>query len=467
MRAIGLARGRDAALSPRDRWPRSATARLALLSLFTILACVAIVLGIVYAAVDRQIVIETQTAVEDDRSLAHALIDGDDPAEIRREVDELLREPTAHGRTMLVVDPQGHPIAGDLSAWPPVLGWPSGWRVLNLYRIGAERAEPIGLVADRLSDGSGLLVGRTLTSRERLQSAIATASAAALAAAIVLALFGAWLVTRFVDARVAEAARAADRFAAGDLARRLDGADIGDPFGRLAAALNGMFDRVAGLMTELRVVTDSMAHDLRSPLTRLRLRAERALDADDAARRHCEINAVIGEADGMLKLVSTLLAVARAEAGVGREEFTNVDGAAILADLAEMYEPVAEDRAVALTLDAPTPVTIRAHAQLLAQALANLVDNALKHGGGAVRLFAETSGGRVRLGVADRGTGIPRDDRDAMLKRFGRADAARSTPGAGLGLSLATAIAHLHDGRLVLSNNEPGLIATIELPASR
>lgn len=424
----------------------------------------AIVLGIVYAAVDRQIVTETQTAVEDDRSLAHALIDGDDPVEIRREVDELLREPTAHGRTMLVVDPRGRPIAGDLSAWPPVLGWPSGWRVLNLYRVGGERAEPIGLVADRLSDGGGLLVGRTLTSRERLQSAIATASAVAVAAAIVLALFGAWLVTRFVDARVAEAARAADRFAAGDLARRLDGADIGDPFGRLAAALNGMFDRVAGLMTELRVVTDSMAHDLRSPLTRLRLRAERALDAGDTPRRDSEIAAVIAEADGMLRLVTTLLAVARAEAGVGRDEFTTVDGAAIMADLAEMYEPVAEDRAVALTLDAPTPVPLPAHAQLLAQALVNLVDNALKHGGGDVRLFAETHLGVVRLGVADRGLGIAEGDRNAMVKRFGRADAARSTPGAGLGLSLAAAIAHLHDGRLVLGDNHPGLTATIEVP---
>ena len=445
------------------RWPRSATARLALLSLVTILACVGIVLAIVYATVDRQIIADMQSSVEDDRSLARALIDNDPPEEVRREIDELLREPTAHGRTLLVVDPTGRPIAGDLAAWPPILPWPSSWRVMNLYRIGAERAEPIGLVADRLPGGGGLLVGRALISRERLQSAVATAGAVAFAAAALLAVVGAGLVTRFVDARVAEAADAAARFASGDLNRRMEGAEIGDPFGRLAAALNTMFDRVAGLMTELRVVTDSMAHDLRSPLTRLRLRAERALSADDPERRDAEIGAVLGEADGMLRLVTTLLAVARAEAGVGRDEFTAVDGAAMMASLAEMYEPVAEDRDVALSLAAPTPVPLRAHPQLLAQALANLVDNALKHGGGAVHLFAEMIGGTARLGVADRGNGIPEGQREAMVARFGRADAARSTPGAGLGLSLAAAIAHLHGGRLVFEDAEPGLRATVEI----
>ena len=445
-------------------WPRSATARLALLSLATILACVGIVLGVVYAAVDRQINIDAQALVEDDRSLTRALIDGEERDTVRRVITQLLSEPGARGRTLLVTDAAGMPVAGDVALWPSGVTAPGAWRVIDLYRQGASEAEAVGLITERLPDGGRLLVGHALYARKRLREAIGTAGLAAVAAGTVLAMLGAWVVTRFVDLRVAETADAAQRFAAGDLTHRLGGTDIDDPFGRLASALNAMFDRVAGLMTELRVVTDSMAHDLRSPLTRLRLRAERALLADDPARREGELAAILGEADGMLRLIATLLAVARAEAGVGRDDFVGVDGAAMMESLAEIYEPAAEDRDVALTLNAPAPVPLTAHPQLLAQALANLVDNALKHGGGSVELFAQVAGGVARLGVADRGPGIAADQRGAMVKRFGHADTARTTPGAGLGLSLVSAIAHLHGGTLVLGDNAPGLKATVEVP---
>ncbi len=445
-------------------WPRSATARLALLSLATILACVGIVLGVVYAAVDRQINIDAQLLVEDDRSLTRALIDGEEPETVRRIISQLLTEPGARGRTLLVTDAAGRTIAGDVAGWPTGLAAPARWRVLELYRQGAPEPEAVGITTERLPDGGRLLVGHALYARKRLREAVGTAGVAAVAAGAVLAVLGAWLVTRFVDLRVAETADAARRFAAGDLTRRLAGGDIDDPFGRLANALNAMFDRVAGLMTELRVVTDSMAHDLRSPLTRLRLRAERALASDDPARRDAELGAILGEADGMLRLIATLLAVARAEAGVGRGDFVAVDGAALIESLAEIYEPAAEDRDVALTHHAPAPVALVAHPQLLAQALANLVDNALKHGGGTVALSARVEGQTALLTVADGGPGIAADQREAMVKRFGRADAARTTPGSGLGLSLASAIARMHGGRLVLGDNMPGLRATVEVP---
>lgn len=454
-------------MTPPRAWPRSGTARLALLSLATILACVGIVLGVVYAAVDRQINTDAQALVEEDRSLTRALIDGEEPQTVRRVVAQLIGEPGARGRTLLVTNDQGGVIAGNITVWPRSLGAPSTWRVLKLDREGVGHPESVGLVAERLPDGGKMLVGHALYARERLRESVYTGGFAALIGGTLLALLGALLVTRFVDLRVAETADAARRFAAGDLTRRLAGEEIDDPFGRLAAALNAMFDRVAGLMTELRMVTDAMAHDLRSPLTRLRLRAERALMADDPARREGELVAVLAEADGMLRLIATLLAVTRAEAGVGRDDFIDVDGAAMMTSLAEIYEPAAEDRGVALTCAAPTPVPLTAHPQLLAQAMANLVDNALKHGGGAVELFATVKGRVARLGVADRGPGVPADQRGAMIKRFGRADAARTTPGAGLGLSLASAIAHLHGGRLVLSDNVPGLRVTVELPLGR
>jgi signal transduction histidine kinase len=448
-------------------WPRSATARLAMLSLATILACVGIVLGVVYAAVDRQINSDAQALVEEDRSLTRALIDGEERQTVRRVIAQLLGEPGARGRTLLVTDDAGQVIAGNIAAWPAPLRVGTGWHAIDLHRQGVAHAEMVGLVAEALPDGGRLLVGHALYARERLRESIYTAGVAALIGGTVLAMLGAALVTRFVDTRVAEAAEATQRFASGELAMRLAGEEIDDPFGRLAGALNTMFDRVAALMTELRMVTDAMAHDLRSPLTRLRLRAERALGADDPARRESELVAVLGEADGMLRLIATLLAVTRAEAGVGRDDFIAVDGAALMESLADIYEPAAEDGGVELTLAAPSPVPLAAHPQLLAQALANLVDNALKHGGGAVELFAGVQGRVARLGVADRGPGIPPDQRDAMIKRFGRADAARTTPGAGLGLSLAAAIAHLHGGRLVLGDNAPGLRATVELPLAR
>jgi len=445
-------------------WPRSATARLALLSLATILACVGIVLGVVYAAVDRQLIADAQAQVEDDRSLARTLIDGETQAYAVKTIGRLVIDDGGRGLTLLLLDEAGRPIAGDVQRMPADLAAPTRWRIARLMRREDAAPVEVGLIFEKLPDGGSLLVGHQLATRARLREAIGTAGLAALAAGAVLAMLGAYVVTRFVDLRVAEAADAAQRFAAGDLGRRLSGEDIDDPFGRLASALNAMFDRVAGLMTELRVVTDSMAHDLRSPLTRLRLRAERALTADDPARREGELAAILAETDGMLRLIATLLAVARAEAGVGRDDFVGVDGAAVMESLAEIYEPAAEDRDVALTLDAPAPVPLTAHPQLLAQALANLVDNALKHGSGAVELFAHVTGGMARLGVADRGPGIAAGERGAMVKRFGRADTARTTPGAGLGLSLVSAIAHLHGGRLVLSDNAPGLRAAVEMP---
>ena len=457
--AYGLKRARA--------WPRSSTARLALLSLATIVACVGLVLGVVYAAVDRQLILDAQALVEDDRSLTRTLIDGETPATARGIIERLLVDDSGRGLTLLLLDDRGRAVAGDVQRMPSDLVAPVRWQIVRLRRREDAAPVEVGLTFDKLPGGGSLIVGHQLATRARLREAVGTAGLAALAAGAVLALLGAYVVTRFVDLRVAEAADTAQRFAAGDLARRLPGEDIDDPFGRLAAALNAMFDRVAGLMTELRVVTDSMAHDLRSPLTRLRLRAERALLADDPARREGELTAVLGEADAMLRLIATLLAVARAEAGVGREDFVSVDGAAMMESLLEIYDPAAEERGIALTIAAPAPVPLTAHPQLLAQALANLIDNALKHGGGDIELRATAEGGTARLTVADRGPGIPAADRANMLKRFGRADTARTTPGAGLGLSLAGAIAHLHGGELRLGDNAPGLSATIALPLRR
>jgi signal transduction histidine kinase len=221
-------------------------------------------------------------------------------------------------------------------------------------------------------------------------------------------------------------------------------------------------------MDELRLVTDGLAHDLRSPIGRLRSRIERALAVDDDAQRDVLLAGVLEEADALTRMLTTVIEISRSEAMTGRKRFTRIDPSALVNELAEMYEPLAEEAGVRLRVRAAAGVPpIMGHRQLLAQAMSNLVDNALLHGasGGEVTLSAALAGqGMVRFGVTDGGPGIAAADHAEALRRFGRLDSSRSAPGAGLGLALASAVAHLHGGRLELADADPGLAATILLP---
>ena len=224
-----------------------------------------------------------------------------------------------------------------------------------------------------------------------------------------------------------------------------------------------MLDRIAALVGELKVATDGLAHDLRAPLTRLRATLERALAAapDEAGR--AMILRAMDEGERLLAMLDTALRITRAEAGLGREAFGDMDVAVMLADLADMFGPLAEDRGMSVTTRADGPIMIHANREMLGQALANLVDNALKYGAGEVTLSAEATPREVAIAVADHGPGIPPEAREDALKRFGRLDTARQEGGAGLGLSLVAAVAHLHGGRLTLGDNAPGLTATMTL----
>jgi signal transduction histidine kinase len=241
----------------------------------------------------------------------------------------------------------------------------------------------------------------------------------------------------------------------------------GDAFDRLGARVDGMLERIERLVSELRVVTDSVGHDLRSPLMRLRSRAEQAAAAADPAQRDTALTGVLAEADIMLRMLSTLLEISRAEAG-RTGTFQRVDLAEILEELGELYAPVVEDAGATLSVELPAePLSARpVHRELLSQALANLIDNALKYAPGTqIRLsLARTPGGGIALSVADEGPGIAEADRAAALARFGRLDDARGQSGAGLGLALVDSVARLHNGRLSLGDNSPGLVAAIDLP---
>jgi hypothetical protein len=262
---------------------------------------------------------------------------------------------------------------------------------------------------------------------------------------------------------------------AGDLSGRLPVAGTGDELDRLAENLNAMLERIEALMRGLKEVSDNIAHDLKTPLTRLRNRCEQALRGtpSDTAYRGA-LESTIAESDELIRTFDALLMIARAESGQARDNMTEFDAAEIARDVGELYEPLAEEKGLALKIEAPVAASVRGNRELVSQALANLVDNAIKYAGpdsskvnGApaeIVIKAGSEGERITLSVADRGPGIPDADRDRVVERFVRLEQSRSEPGSGLGLSLASAVARLHGGELKFEDNQPGLRSTIELP---
>ncbi|MBY8827018.1 HAMP domain-containing sensor histidine kinase [Hephaestia mangrovi] len=313
-----------------------------------------------------------------------------------------------------------------------------------------------------------LMTGRLLDDWEQEQRTIEHVVGLSILLAIVTGIATGLVVTRYVGRRLNRIADVVEAVSGGDFADRVETVAGGrDAFDRLAIRLNAMLDRIEQLVGELRAVTDSLAHDLRSPLARLRARAEQASLAEDAGAREAALSGLLVETDMMMRMLTTLLEIGRS-AAMGRDRFVMAEPGAILEELTELYGPVVEEARMALTLDiAPDLPAMAVHRELLSQALANLIDNALRHAGsgGTLALSVSRGDGGVRFAVADRGPGIDPADREEAIRRFGRLDRARSQPGAGLGLSLVDAVARLHGGHLELADNAPGLRATIVIPA--
>jgi signal transduction histidine kinase len=261
----------------------------------------------------------------------------------------------------------------------------------------------------------------------------------------------------------------------GDLHERLPVAGTGDELDRLAINLNAMLERIEALMHGLKEVSDNIAHDLKTPLTRLHNRCEEALrTAGSEAQYRGALETTIEESEALIRTFNALLMIARAESGQARDDMTTFDAAEIVRGIGDLYEPLADDKGLTLTVEAPAATFVRGNRELISQALANLVDNAIKYGAAdgagingqpaAILLKAVEQGDCIRLSVADHGAGIAPSDRGRVLERFVRLEQSRSEPGSGLGLSLASAIARLHGGELVLEDNHPGLVSVLSLP---
>jgi hypothetical protein len=376
----------------------------------------------------------------------------------------------------LVTTPTGEGLAGNVGSLEPgVLDHP-GWLETNYRRLEApEGADHRALVqVVQLAGGFRLLVGRDLEERERLYGIISNAGRWSFALVVVLGLAGGFFVSRRVLNRIDAMTGTAQTIMAGDLSGRLPVAGTGDELDRLADHVNAMLERIEALMRGLKEVSDNIAHDLKTPLTRMRNRCEQALrNAAGDGDYRAALESTIAESDELIRTFDALLMIARAESGHARDNMTEFDAAEIARDVGELYEPLADEKGIALTVDAPVAAPIRGNRELVSQALANLIDNAIKYAGAdkqlngepaAIVVKAGNEGERIMLSVADRGPGIPDADRGHVVERFVRLEQSRSEPGSGLGLSLASAVARLHGGELKLEDNHPGLKSIIALP---
>jgi signal transduction histidine kinase len=370
----------------------------------------------------------------------------------------------------LLTDPALNPLAGNLSRWPDEARGDPRWVDFHI-RAAKSTGGPAQFARARtfrLQGGFHLLVGRDLTERTEFRKTIKDALIWALGITLLLGVGGGLLLSRQYLHRLDAFNAGIRAILRGDISQRMPETGSGDEFDRLAQNLNEMLDQISRLVDGMRGVADNIAHDLRSPISRLRSRLELTLmEPPDAARYRATLEKTIGETDAILETFNALLAIALAESGALRENFEQLDLAALARDAAELYDAAAEELGQTLVLETDGAPAAMGDRNLLSQALANLLDNALKHtpAGGRIVLAARTGpDGRPEITVSDTGPGIPAEARSRVLERFTRLDSSRSTKGSGLGLSLVAATARLHDAELLFEDNDPGLRVRLRLP---
>lgn len=410
-----------------------------------------------------------------------------------RVVEQRARQPGAN--LYLIADANGRILTGNVESLEPGVLESEGWtdRPFNYQRYGegtSERRAPsvseleappvtetrhaaIALVS-RLPNQMIVLVGRDLGEPERLQKVVRRALTFALGMMAVGGLLIWYFVGRRALRRIDRVSEAGKRIMGGDLTGRLPVTGAGDEFDRLSENLNTMLTRIAGLNEGLKQVSDNIAHDLKTPLTRLRNRAEAALagDQNEAGYREA-LEGTIAESDRLIKTFNAILMISRLEASYSAEALAKVDLATAVHDVAELYEPAAEE--VGVTLEAPVTgsFVVDGNRELIGQALSNVVDNAIKYSAGssetpAVRISMTEADGEYSLRIADNGPGIPDEaDRERVTERFVRLEQSRSQPGSGLGLSLAKAVMKFHGGRLELLSGDPGLVVVMTFPKAK
>ena len=450
---------------------RTSTFRLSLLYVVLFGASVLLLLAFIYWTTVRVIDSQTSDTIEAEvRGLAEQYR----ARGIRQLVAVIEERSGPYGdpdSVYLLADPGFRRLAGNLSAWPrEAAGAEAGWVEIAATRASGEEAH--GTIRARtftLPGGFRLLVGRDPRGRADFEDLILESLGGALGITLVLGLLGGLVMSRRMLRRVDAVRETGQRIVRGDLSRRMPVTGVGDEFDRLSITVNEMLDEIETLMTGLRTVTDSVAHDLRSPLTRLKSRLELALREGpaDEDRHRVALERAIAETDGILRTFATLMEIARAESGKAGIALEPLDLRIVVADMVELYAPLAEEKGLAIDAALEESGEVSGHGQFLSQLVANLLDNALAYTPeGRIRVsLAREDSGAVRLVVEDSGPGISPEERERVLQRFVRLDTSRTGGGSGLGLSLVAGVATLHRAVLALDESPlGGLRVTVTFP---
>ena len=443
----------------RRSFPLSAPARAALISLaFTLLVSVPVLL-FVYHQTDTLFEQRIRSRIDDRQddllyAYGHRGIVG-----LVGEVQEEIDTGMVRDGAVLLVDASGKKIAGNIGAWPRAVPAKVSWIEIQLHPGGSKQPVLFVLRSLQLPTGERFLIGTSVEERERMRASLLEALLAALLLALPLGLISGLVLLRITERRARAVGRVAAQIAGGDFSHRLDERAEGAEFGPVASAINAMLERIEELVEQLRLVTDSLAHDLRSPLMRMQANIEKAAGYAAAEPEQQALEAISMDIDRVLRLISTTLEISRAEAGVGHEQFTEFDLGELLRDICEIYQPIAEDRGLPIETGGDAAIAYVGNRQMIGRAVANLIDNALKYadGAGPIHLATEEHDDRVEIIVSDRGPGISPELRDDAVRKYRRLEEARTTEGSGLGLALVRAVARLHGGEIVLEDNDPGL----------
>jgi len=463
--------------SLRAAWNTTA-ARLSALYLILFAICATVLVVYMTSLSTRMLTAQTRDTISEEAAgLTRAYERGGLPFLVRV-VEQRARQPGAN--LYLIANPDGRILTGNVQSLQPGVLTLDGWTEQPFtYRrygeaLGADD-NPSGhaavAVVFRLPNRMIVLVGRDLGEPEQFSRVVRRSLVAAFGMMGLGALLIWFFVGRRALRRIDDLSDAGRRIMGGDLSGRLPVTGSGDEFDRLSENLNAMLARIATLNEGLKQVSDNIAHDLKTPLTRLRNRAESVLSGKRSTRDYREaLEATIAESDQLIRTFNAILMISRLEAGNSAEPATQVDLAETVRDVVELYEPVAEECRVRLTARADGPLVIAGNRELIGQALSNIVDNAIKYCAGVEGREAEVSvdlqqaAGGTTLSVRDNGPGIPAGERDRVTERFVRLEQSRNMPGSGLGLSLAKAVMTYHGGRLELADAKPGLVVRMVFP---
>lgn len=451
---------------------------MALLYMLLFSASVSLLLGYVYWSTVGYLTSRTDAAVIGEIEMLVDQYRRFGLSSLIREVDSS-RHPGEN--VYLLVGPDGMFLAGTLNVRPLPTYAGNNWIEFEHYRPGGSGREVILARARAviLPGGLYLMVGRDVRDQREIEHLITGTLAWSLGLTVLLGLVGGALVGRNVLRRIDAINSSIHDIMEGDLSRRLPTQGIGDELDRLSYNVNDMIDRIESLMEGMREVSDDIAHDLRSPLNRMRSRLELVLmtkgkNGDVAAEQHRALQDAIGDIDELLRLFDSMLSIARLEACVEESQWERLDLAMVAREVGELYAPAAEESNEVLKFELEDSLMIRGVRELLGQAISNLIENAIRYGGeadgngrqGQIEVRGRREGKNVFLEVRDRGRGVPAQDRERVFDRFIRLDSSRNTSGSGLGLSLVRAVVRRHGGDACMKDADPGCRVILRFPSA-